>query len=117
MKALAVSHNGQKVAVVGTPENGSVMVQVHGIMMAELRQTEANFGLQVIRSTADDEKRRPDIWRRLNLSVGDEITIRIVDVESEDRPLKHVPNRPKQPPHRENQGNDFDFDSRFGRFN
>lgn len=98
MKALAVSHNGQKVAVIGVMQDSCVMAQVAGMMMAELRQTDANFDLQLSRMMAGEESYRPEVWPLPKLTVGDEITIRIVEVESDDPPPKHVPNRPKRPP-------------------
>lgn len=112
MKAFAVSHNGQKVAVVGVSENCYVTVSVVG-MVGDLVPQEVLL-LQLHRVSAVDQ--RPDIWPMRPLAVGDEITIRIVDVESDDPPPKRFPRRPKSPPRRKNPGEDFNFGSRFGRF-
>ena len=119
MKALAVSHNGKKVAVVGAPGNCWVKVDVGGLATDLLPQATFQFLLQLIRvpfSDVPDVDPTPDIWPTTELAVGDEITIRIVDVESDDPPPKRVPHRPKRPPSRESRGDDFDFDSRFGHF-
>lgn len=119
MKALAVSHNGQKVALVGAPGNCWVKVGVDGLATDYLPQATFQFLLQLIRvpfSDGPEVDPIPDTWPTTELAVGDEITIRIVDVESDDPPPKHVPRRPRGTPQRQNPGGDFDFNSRFGRF-
>lgn len=105
MKALAVSRNGQKVAVVGTSGNGMAMLSVD-CMENELGSKSAvHLSLHRFLFIEDEEGAS---WPALALAVGDEITIRIVEVESDDPPPKRGPRRKKPDP-------DFDFNSRFGR--
>ena len=109
MKAFAVSHNGKKVAVVGATENCWLHVMLSGLVTVSPQAT-CQIRLQLSRATmGDGSERKPlDTWPAPELAVGDEITIRILDVESDDPPPKRGPRRKKPDP-------DFDFNSRFGR--
>lgn len=116
MKAFTILHNGQKVAVVGAPKNSGVMVTV-GCTVADLLPQDL---LQLLvhrgRISINEDECSSETWPTPALAVGDEITIRIVDVDSDDPPTKSVPRKPKRPPRNENSDEEFDFNSRFGRF-
>lgn len=106
MKAMAVSHNRQKVAVVGTSGYGMASLSVDCVENEPASKSAVHLSLHRVHFVEDEEGVS---WPALALAVGDEITIRIVEVESDDPPPKRGPRRKKPDP-------SFDFNSRFGRF-
>src|SRR5580700_5668301 len=90
MRAFDVRLNGKRLCIAGVGDNGVLNTMVDHV--AGFGRDEVSLRVGGLVSTTEEHV----TWRRLQLKVGDEVTVRIVEADSVDKPRSRYRPNSKQ---------------------